>query len=119
MRVELKNGKNKHIKICVVDNCLIRSAGKKCDFLFLLSKRAILVELKGKDRTRALYQLIETAEALNSKQFHGRVESYVITSRVPKADTKYQTELTRLRKRFQTAKCCIPQQKNHRLSISV
>ena len=119
MRFELVNSQRRPIKVCKVDGCLIQSSGKKCDYLFIFRNTAILVELKGRDRSRALEQIVETAERLDSKSFSGDVNAYIVTSKVPRADTNYQTTLLRLRKRYGNAKCGLPVQKNLRISISI
>ena len=118
-RFEIVNTKRKQIKVCLVDGCLVQGDGKRCDYLFLVSGRAILVELKGKDRNRALHQIIESAEALGSVSYPGDVEAYIVTSRVPRADTSYQKTAKALMKRYRSAKCKLPFQKNNRVSISV
>ena len=119
MRFEILNRGRKRIKICKVDGCLLRPDGKKCDYLFLYSDRALLVELKGRDRNRALLQLIEAAEALGSESFDGKVEAYIVTSKVPRADTKYQSNILRLKRRYRAANCKLPSQKNRKYSIKI
>ena len=42
-RFELKNPEEKAVKVCRVDGCLMQSSGKRCDYLFLLPRRALLV----------------------------------------------------------------------------
>lgn len=120
MRFEIMNAARRKVKVCRVDGCMIKSEQKKCDFLFIVdSELAIFVELKGQDRTRALYQIIESAETLNSKDFQGEVQSFIVTSSTPKADTKYQVATRRLEARFRKAKCALPKQKNLIFSIKV
>jgi len=114
----LHNPENREIKVCEVDGCLIKS-GKRCDYLFLLSNRAFLVELKGKNRNRALCQLIETAEALDSRSFQGVVKTYIVTSRTPKIDTDWQAALQNLKRRYRNAGCRLPEQRNSRITIQV
>lgn len=117
-RFEIRNRQRRVVKVCRVDGYLLRENGKKCDYLFLLEGRALLVELKGKDRNRALQQLIESAEKLRSNRFKGRVETYIVSSKVPSADTLYQRELKRLHRRFQVARCSAPTQKNIVISVN-
>ena len=119
MRFEIVNKDKKEIKVCQVDGCLLQTDGKKCDYLFLFSNRALLVELKGRDRNHAFLQLIETAEALGSNSFDGKVEAFIVSSRVPRVDTKFQTNSAKLRKRYKRAKCVLPFQKNRQCSIVV
>lgn len=118
-RFEVVNKRRRSIKVCLVDGCLIQSDGKRCDYVFLVPGKAILVELKGKDRNRALHQIIESAEALGSVSYPGNVEAYIVTSRVPRADTSYQKTARALTKRYKNAKCKFPIQRNNRVSISV
>lgn len=50
-RFEIVNTKGKQVKVCIVDGCLVQGDGKRCDYLFLVPGRAILVELKERSQS--------------------------------------------------------------------
>lgn len=119
MRFEIVNKQRRKVRVCKIDGCLIQGDNKRCDYLFLLPNQAFLVELKGIDRNHALMQIIESAETLGSRSFNGQVHAYIVTSRVPRADTKFQSNIAKLRKRYIAAKCRLPVQKNIQISIEI
>lgn len=109
----VKNGSRKRIKVCRVDGCLITgSATRKCDYLFILDEenvqKFILVELKGSDHIHAIDQIVEAAEQLKLNQRRVEVDSYIVGSPNPKANTKVQKHLARSVARYKRAGVKIP-----------
>lgn len=115
-RFAVNNPKRRSIRVCRVDGCMIDSKTKKCDFMFVVcsdrQERILLVEMKGTDIAHAVEQLISTAEVLRLSSYRLPIESYIVSSAVPKVATSYQRELVRNRKRYQAAGVKTPVTKN-------
>ncbi len=115
---QIDNKERRNIQVCVVDNCLIKGADRRCDYLFFLysddPQKIILVEFKGVDHLHALSQLIETSEKLNLKSQGVPQDSYIIGAPSPKANTQFQKALLKLAPRLKKAGLNPPQRKNHK-----
>ncbi|WP_212375536.1 hypothetical protein [Acetobacter persici] len=121
----IRNDDKKPIIVCRVDNCLISSNNdEKCDFMFIVEndkkEKYILVELKGKDYTKAVRQIINTAEKLKFSSFDKSIvkESYIVGSPAPKMATTFQNELLKQKKRFTAANISLPVRRNKKIEIS-
>jgi hypothetical protein len=79
----LQNTKKKKICKIKIDNALIKdNSTKKCDFLFLLcDKHIILVELKGSDMIKAIRQINSTIIFLGDKLKDNSVSARIVLSR--------------------------------------
>lgn len=117
----VENRSRKKVQVCQIDGCMINDSSKRCDFLFVLDietpQRAVLVELKGVDHIHAISQLIATAERLNLKHYGVPLESYIVGSPAPKANTKFQKELLKQAGRYKKADLRLPVRKNMSHSI--
>lgn len=119
-RFQIVNGSRKQIKVCRVDGCMLTGATKRCDALFIVeNEKLYLVEFKGRDHTRALLQILETAEELGITDFVGLKHSVIVCSASPKISTKYQNMQLRLFKRFQSVGLEFPIKKTDRYSCEV
>lgn len=89
-RFELINKKGLEVKKVQVDGCLIRDHREKCDWIISLeapTKRAMFIELKGKDIDKAISQLKATLSHTKSKYDQYQRECYAVTTRIPKHGT--------------------------------
>lgn len=88
------NNPNKEF-VCqvLVDNCLMKGATERCDYLFEIGENCdsvIYVELKGADISKALRQLESTVAYTQSKHGSSRRFLHIVASRVPKAGPRIQ-----------------------------
>lgn len=119
MTFRVKNDGRHEVTVCRVDGCMLGEGSKKCDYLFVVGNIvAYLVELKGQDRRRALLQLVEAAEDLAVGELNVPVKTCIVTSKTPRADTKYQKDVLRLKTRFKKAGAAAPIQKNNLAEVS-
>lgn len=114
----INNPRRKSIRVCKVDDGLIRgNSTKKCDYLFVLDcanvETIVLVELKGIDHIKAVEQLVATAEQLNIKSAAVKAICYIVGSSNPKLQTNYQKELVRMSGRYNKACLKLPVRLNN------
>lgn len=90
---ELVNKNKRKIEKIQVDDCLIRGAEERCDWLLVAKCKvdvAHFVELKGCDLKKAISQLGSTLNA-TKKEYQGtRRKCYAVTTRVPKQGPSVQ-----------------------------
>jgi len=92
------NSGESDVTIVEVDGCLIKQQ-KACDYLFDISKNNAIhyVELKGKNTTKAVGQLLATM-AFFKKTHEGKSKNfYIVASRVPGTTAQKQKLLREFR----------------------
>lgn len=86
-----------------VDGCLITDHRERCDWVLSLEKpikKAMFVELKGKDVLKAISQLKSTLGLTQSKYHNYQRECYVVTTRVPKDGSEIRRRRIDLKKKM-------------------
>lgn len=121
----IKNDSGSYVKVCRVDDCLIKGESIRCDFLFMIGdkksvdEKLFLVEMKGTDHVHALRQIVSAGEILNVRSFSGEKKSAIVGSSSPKITSKYQTELLKLSKKFKHMGLSFPIRKNMKIEVKI
>jgi hypothetical protein len=81
----IQNENKISVKQVKVDGCLIKDERKRCDYLFEIEKKSLVIylELKGKNVGHAYEQLVSTIEFCLTRHKNLERRCYIIASRVP------------------------------------
>lgn len=79
----VKNPSRKYIVKLLVDNCLIKREGNKCDYLYIdcNDKTVYLVELKGGDLSHAITQIEGTISLLNGFLVNFKIVARIVLTK--------------------------------------
>lgn len=87
-----------------IDDCIIKSEQKKCDYLFVETEKEgfILVEFKGGEIGEAYKQICQTLDYIINKSIQMKYKkAYVISSSVhPKSDSAFSKCKEKLREKY-------------------
>ena len=83
----------------IVDDCVITS-GIRCDFLYIINKTELFIELKGQDLNHALDQLETTIKKLSKDSKKFKKKSFIICTRSPLNSASIQNHRVKFRKNF-------------------
>ncbi|MEO5359331.1 MAG: hypothetical protein H7843_02655 [Nitrospirota bacterium] len=82
----ITNKTKKRIMKIKIDNCIIKNEQKKCDYLFIDCDKSTLyfVELKGRNVSYAVKQILATLEKIKTCKFYKNsdsVNAYIVSSK--------------------------------------
>lgn len=109
----LENKDRVDVRQSKVDGCLVDDHRERCDYMFesLCSdsgaiKKAIYVELKGKNIEKAVSQLKSTVSIFHKEHSNSERFAFAVLSRHPKMSTKQQRYIVEMKKQGVNFKSC-------------
>jgi len=91
------------VKQVQVDACLINDYRIRCDYLFEIEKKFLVIylELKGKHIDKAYEQLVATIGYCLKRHENFEKKCYVVASRVPRMTPKIQNLKQKIRQKYE------------------